>query len=121
MHCAACPTRSSIGRLSHSQLQSVWVSLWAWPAVPLLQAPRERPADRPAAERRDDLTAFQSPLMLSVADWSGSRGEREPPSIPTVEITNLRRTTLMNEDRVIGNAKKLAAKWKRDSDELPAA
>jgi hypothetical protein len=52
--------------LSHSQLQSVWVSLWAWPAVPLLQAPRERPADRPAAERRDDLTASQSPLMLSV-------------------------------------------------------
>jgi hypothetical protein len=64
--CAACPTRSSIGRLSHSQLQSVWVSLWAWPAVPLLQAPRERPGDRPAAERRHDLTASQSPLMLSV-------------------------------------------------------
>src|SRR5215470_5765684 len=33
MHCAGSPTRSSIGRLSHSQLQSVWVSLWAWPAV----------------------------------------------------------------------------------------
>jgi hypothetical protein len=52
--------------LVHSQLQSVWVSLWAWPAVPLLQAPRERPGDRPAAGRRADLTASQSPLMLSV-------------------------------------------------------
>jgi hypothetical protein len=40
-------------------------------AVPLLQAPRERPADRPAAERCDDLTASQSPLMLSVCrlEW----------------------------------------------------
>jgi hypothetical protein len=66
MHCAACPTRSSIGRLSHSQLQSVWVSLWAWPAVPLLQAPHKWPGDRLAAKRRDDLTASQSPLMLSV-------------------------------------------------------
>jgi hypothetical protein len=63
----------------------VWVSLRAWPAVPLLQAPRERPGDRPAAERRDDLTASQSPLMLSVCH--GSRGEREPPSVRTVEIT----------------------------------
>jgi len=58
MHCAGSPTRSSIGRLSHSQLQSVWVSLWAWPAVPLLEARRERSGDRPAARPRDDLTAF---------------------------------------------------------------
>jgi uncharacterized protein YjbJ (UPF0337 family) len=79
--------------------------LWAWPAVPLLQAPRERPGDRPAAERRHDLTASQSPLMLSVCRLERFAREREPPSIPTVEITNLRRTTLMNEDRVIGNAK----------------
>jgi hypothetical protein len=50
MHCAASPTRSSIDRLSHSRLQSVWVSLWAWPAVPLLQAP--------AAERRDERAPF---------------------------------------------------------------
>jgi uncharacterized protein YjbJ (UPF0337 family) len=32
-------------------------------------------------------------------------GKGNPTSIPTVEILNLRRTTLMNEDRVIGNAK----------------
>jgi hypothetical protein len=47
-------------------LQSAWVSLWAWPAVPLLQARREQSGDRPTAEQRDDLTASQSPLMLSV-------------------------------------------------------
>jgi hypothetical protein len=49
---------ASPGRLFHSQLQSVWASLWAWPAVPLLQARREWSRDRPAAaDRRDDLTA----------------------------------------------------------------
>jgi hypothetical protein len=50
-HCAACPTRSSIGRLSHSQLQSVRVSSWAWPSVPLLQGRRERPGRRAAEQR----------------------------------------------------------------------
>src|ERR1700756_5417009 len=32
------------------RLRWLWVSLWSGPAVPLLQAPRERPADGPAAE-----------------------------------------------------------------------
>src|SRR6516165_3125602 len=40
--------------------------------------------------------------MFSV--W-GFAEKGNPTSIPTVEILNLRRTTLMNEDRVIGNAK----------------
>src|SRR5262245_34620595 len=83
MHCAASPTRSSIGRLSHSPLQSVWVSLWAWPAVPLLRARREQSGDHPADNRRDDLTASQSPLMLSVLVRAG---KGNPASIPTVEI-----------------------------------
>jgi uncharacterized protein YjbJ (UPF0337 family) len=80
--------------------------LWAWQAVPLLQARRERSAGRPAANRRDDLTASQ-PSM-----WSGwfARGKRNPAFIPTVEILNLRRTTLMNEDRVIGNAKNVGGR-----------
>src|SRR5262249_50254112 len=39
------PDPAAVGRLSHSQLQSVWVSLRAWPAVPLLQARRERSGD----------------------------------------------------------------------------
>jgi uncharacterized protein YjbJ (UPF0337 family) len=30
---------------------------------------------------------------------------REPAPVPAIEILNLRRSTLMNEDRVIGNAK----------------
>src|SRR4029450_12052377 len=33
-----------------------------------------------------------------------------PAFIPTVEILNLRRTTLMNEDRVIGNAKNVGGR-----------
>jgi len=37
-------------------------------------------------------------------------GKGNPTSIPTVEILNLRRTTLMNEDRVIGNAKNVGGR-----------
>src|SRR5262245_46021244 len=64
---AASPTRSSNGRLSHSRLQSVRVSLWAWPAVPLLQARRERPRRR-AAEERDELAPFHS-ITSSASCW----------------------------------------------------
>jgi hypothetical protein len=39
-------------------LQSVWVYLWAWQAVPLLQVRRERSAGRPAAS--DELAALHS-------------------------------------------------------------
>jgi uncharacterized protein YjbJ (UPF0337 family) len=79
----------------------------------LLEARRERSGDRPAADRRDDLThlddltASQSLLMFSV--WFCA-GKGNPTSIPTVEILNLRRTTLMNEDRVIGNAKNVGGR-----------
>src|SRR5262247_3354571 len=37
-------------------------------------------------------------------------GKGNPTSIPTIEILNLRRTTLMNEDRVIGNAKNVGGR-----------
>jgi uncharacterized protein YjbJ (UPF0337 family) len=37
-------------------------------------------------------------------------GKGNPASIPTVEILNLRRTMLMNEDRVIGNAKNVGGR-----------
>src|SRR5262245_43281129 len=37
-------------------------------------------------------------------------GKGNPISIPTVEILNLRRTTLMNEDRVIGHAKNVGGR-----------
>jgi uncharacterized protein YjbJ (UPF0337 family) len=73
--------------------------LWAWPAVPWLRARPERPGERPAAERRNDLTADL------VGCRPGAVRAKEPASIPTVEIMNFRRTTLMNEDRVIGQAK----------------
>jgi uncharacterized protein YjbJ (UPF0337 family) len=73
----------------------------------LLEARRERSGDRPAADQRDDLTASR---------WSVDvfhlvlRAKGNPTSIPTVEILNLRRTTLMNEDRVIGNAKNVGGR-----------
>jgi uncharacterized protein YjbJ (UPF0337 family) len=37
-------------------------------------------------------------------------GKGNPASIPTVEILNLRRTTLMNEDRVIGKAENVGGR-----------
>jgi uncharacterized protein YjbJ (UPF0337 family) len=55
----------------------------------------------------DYLTASQSPLTFSV--WFCA-GKGNPTSIPTVEALNLRRTTLMNEDRVIGNAKNVGGR-----------
>src|SRR5262245_66505377 len=45
--------------------------------------------------------------MISVCFCAG---QGNPTSIPTVEILNLRRTTLMNEDRVIGNAKNVGGR-----------
>jgi uncharacterized protein YjbJ (UPF0337 family) len=69
----------------------------------LLKARRERSGERPAADPRDDLTPSQSPLMVL-------RGRGNLTSIPTVEILNPRRTTLMNEDRVIGSAKKVGGR-----------
>src|SRR5258708_38581339 len=71
MHCAGSPTRSSIGRLSQSQLQSVWVSLWAWPAVPLLEARCERPRGHRAAEKRDEFAPFQLIELHSIPASQG--------------------------------------------------
>src|SRR3984893_3193517 len=84
MHCAACPTRSSIGRLSHSQLQSVWVSLWAWPLVPLLQAPRERPRSRRIAEQRDEGAALHS--ITSSARASSDDGTSKPSVLAVLRL-----------------------------------
>jgi uncharacterized protein YjbJ (UPF0337 family) len=67
----------------------------------LLEARRERSGDRPVADPRDDLTAFS--IWFCAAKGN-------PTSIPTVEILNLRKTPLMNEDRVIGNAKNVGGR-----------
>jgi uncharacterized protein YjbJ (UPF0337 family) len=81
----------------------------------LLEARRERSGDRPEGDRRDDLThlddltASQSPKSVDVFGLVCAR-KGNPTSIPTVEILNLRRTTLMNEDRVIGNAKNVGGR-----------
>jgi uncharacterized protein YjbJ (UPF0337 family) len=71
----------------------------------LLEARRERSGDGPAANWRDDG------ISKSVnAVGLGLDREREPGFDSTVKILNLRRTTLMNEDRVIGNAKNVGGR-----------
>jgi uncharacterized protein YjbJ (UPF0337 family) len=55
----------------------------------------------------DDLTASQSPLMSSV--WfARGKGTRLP--FQPLKFLNLRRITLMNEDRIIGNAKNVGGR-----------
>src|SRR5262245_45650614 len=109
--CAASPTRPSIARLPPSQLRPVWASFWAWRAdvARLLCAPSE-PGDHPAAEQHDGCTEAEWSCELDsegfhpVPVFARARGSA---FIPAVEILNFIRSTLMNEDRVIGNAKNI--------------
>jgi hypothetical protein len=86
----------------------------------LLQARRERSGDSPAA----DLTASRLPDGISKSvDVVGLVRARKgnPASIPTVEILDLKRTMLMNEDRVIGNAKNVGGRLQGKAKQVEGA